>query len=133
MVSIDDFAKVEMKIGHILSVERVPDTDKLLQLSVDFGLKPSAVKAEGSLEHPAEQNVVEEERDIRTVVSGIAGYFDDPLVLVGKRVPFVTNLEPRTIRGLTSEAMIVAVHTEAGAFSILEPTMAEMPAGTRLN
>lgn len=110
MISLEDFSKIEMRIGHILGVERVPDTDKLLQLTVDFG----------------------EDRH-RTVVSGIAGYFEDPTVLKGKRCPFVTNLEPRTIRGLTSEAMIVAVHTEDGAFSILEPTMAEMPAGTRLN
>jgi methionyl-tRNA synthetase len=110
MISIEDFAKVEMKIGRILSVARVPDTDKLLQLSVDFG-----------------------EEAPRTVISGIAGYFEDPKKLEGVRCPFVTNLEPRTIRGLTSEAMIVAVHTNEGAFSILEPTLAEIPAGTRLN
>jgi len=110
MITIDDFSKIDMRIGLIVSVERVPETDKLLKLSVDFN-----------------------EEAPRTVVSGIAGYFADPQVLVGKRVPFVTNLEPRTIRGLTSQAMIVAVHTEEGAFSILEPTMAEIPAGTRLN
>lgn len=110
MITIHDFSSVEMRIGCIMMVERVPETDKLLQLTVDFG----------------------EERN-RTVISGIAGYFEDPQVLVGKRCPFVTNLEPRTIRGLTSEAMIVAVHTEAGAFSILEPTTMEIPVGTRLN
>ncbi|MBP9749409.1 MAG: hypothetical protein KBD21_01650 [Candidatus Pacebacteria bacterium] len=110
MITIHDFSSVEMRIGCIMMVERVPETDKLLQLTVDFG----------------------EERN-RTVISGIAGYFEDPQVLVGKRCPFITNLEPRTIRGLTSEAMIVAVHTEAGAFSILEPTTMEIPVGTRLN
>ena len=109
-ISIDDFAKVEMRIGKILSVERVPDTDKLLTLAVDFG-----------------------EATPRTVVSGIAGYFEDPQVLRGVSCPFVTNLEPRTIRGLTSEAMIVAVHSGADVFSVLEPTGAEIPAGTRLN
>jgi len=110
MIEIDDFAKVEMKIGKILNVERVPNTDKLLQLTVDFGE-----------EHP------------RTVVSGIALYFEDEQVLVGVSCPFVTNLEPRTIRGLTSEAMILAVHTDDGSFSVLEPTQADIPAGTRLN
>jgi len=99
-----------MRIGHITAVERVPETDKLLRLTVDFG-----------------------ELGVRTVVSGIAGYFADPGVLVGKKCPFVANLEPRTIRGLTSEAMIVAVHTVDGAFSILEPTLADIPPGTRLN
>ncbi|EFK95851.1 Methionyl-tRNA synthetase [sediment metagenome] len=110
MITIQDFSNVEMRIGVIVSAERVPETDKLLKLSVDFG----------------------EER-MRSVISGIAGYIPDPTILVGKRCPFVTNLEPRTIRGLTSEAMIVAVHTEEGAFSILEPTMMQVPAGTRLN
>ena len=110
MITIQDFSNVEMRIGVIVSVERVPETDKLLRLSVDFG-----------------------EGQMRNVVSGIAGYIPDPAILVGKRCPFVTNLEPRTIRGLTSEAMIVAVHTEDGAFSILEPTMSPVPAGTRLN
>jgi len=110
MITIDDFKKIEMKIGKIETVERVPDTDKLLRLVVDFG-----------------------EEKTRQVVSGIALYFDDPQVLVGKKCPFVTNLEQRTIRGLVSEAMIVAVHTEEGAFSILEPTLADISQGTKLN
>jgi len=110
MITIDDFAKVEMRIGAIRAVERVPDTDKLLKLSVDFG-----------------------EEEPRTVISGIAEYFPDEQALVGVSCPFVTNLEPRTIRGLTSEAMIVAVHSAEGAFSVLQPTGADIPAGTRLN
>ena len=110
MISINDFAQVEMRLGTILEVERVPDTDKLLKLSVNFG-----------------------EASPRQVISGIAPYFEDPQVLVGKTCPFVTNLEPRIIRGLESQAMIVAVHTDDGAFSILEPTLADIPAGTKLN
>jgi len=110
MISIDTFKNIEMRIGQIQQVERVPDTDKLLKLTVDFG-----------------------ESTPRQVVSGIAQYFEDPLVLVGKRCPFVTNLEPRTIRGLESQAMIVAVSTNEGQFSILEPTQCEIPAGTKLN
>ena len=133
MISIDDFGKIEMRIGHITHVERVPDTDKLLKLSVDFGPKPVAVDMAGAPDLPMEGGGEGETRDIRTVISGIAGYFEDPSILVGKKCPFVTNLEPRTIRGLTSEAMIVAVHTDDGMFSVLEPTLAEIPAGTRLN
>lgn len=110
MISIEQFAHVEMRLGKILSVEKVPDTDKLLKLMVDLGES-----------HP------------RQVISGIALYFPDPQVLVGKTCPFVANLEPRMIRGLESQAMIVAVHTEDGKFSILEPTLTEMPAGTKLN
>jgi methionyl-tRNA synthetase len=110
MITIEEFSKVDMHLGKIEAVEKVPDTDKLLQLTVNFG-----------------------ELGTRTVVSGIALYFPDPSMLVGVVCPFVTNLEPRTIKGLTSEAMIVAVHSKDGAFSTLEPTMAEIPAGTRLN
>ena len=110
MITIEDFAKVEMRIGKIVSAERVPETDKLMRLQVDFG-----------------------EDEPRQVVSGIATYFSDEQVLVGKTCPFVTNLAPRTIRGLESQAMIVAVHTTEDAFSLLEPTMVEIPVGTRLN
>jgi methionyl-tRNA synthetase len=109
-ITIDDFARVEMRLGKILSVERVPETDRLLRLMVDVG-----------------------EKEPRQVISGIAGYFEDPDVLVGKTCPFVCNLEHRTIRGLESQAMIVAVHTAEGAFSIFEPTLGELPPGTRLN
>jgi len=111
-----------MKIGKIVSVERVPDTDKLLKLSVDFGVKPIVSETEGS-----------PERDIRQVISGIAEFFEDPQVLVNISCPFVTNLEPRKIRGLVSEAMIVAAHSKEGVFSILEPTQGEISLGTKLN
>jgi methionine--tRNA ligase beta chain len=110
MISIQDFKNIEMTLGEIQAVERVLDTDKLLKLTVDFG----------------------EERP-RQVISGIAEYFEDPQILVGKKCPFVTNLEPRVIRGLESEAMIVAVHSKEGLFSILEPTLANIPQGTKLN
>jgi methionine--tRNA ligase beta chain len=110
MISIDDFKNIELRIGTIRSVEPVPDTDKLLRLMVDFG-----------------------ELEARQVISGIAEYLVDPQVLVGRSCPFVTNLAPRVIRGLESQAMIVAVHTDAGSFSILEPTLAHVPPGTRLN
>jgi methionyl-tRNA synthetase len=110
MITIDDFAKIDMHIGHITAAERVPNADKLLQLTVDFG-----------------------DLGVRTVASAIVEYVEDPQTLVGVKCPFVTNLPPRTVRGVTSEAMIVAVHSDDGAFSVLQPTMADIPAGTRLN
>ncbi len=97
-ISYDDFAKVEIRAGKILSAEKIPDTDKLLKLSVDF--------AEGSP---------------RQIVSGISAYFPDPAVLIGKTCMFVTNLEPRTIKGYESNGMLFAVSTSDGAFSLLEP------------
>jgi methionyl-tRNA synthetase len=108
MISINDFKKIEMTIGEIKTVEKVPDTDKLLRLTVDFG-----------------------ESEPRQVISGIAEYFEDIQTLVGTKCPFVTNLEPRVIRGFESQAMILAVST-GEVFSILEPTLADMPVGTTL-
>ena len=100
MISIDDFKKLEIRIGHILSAEKVPETDKLLKLSVDFG-----------------------EESPRQIVSGISGFFPDPQVLVGKKCAFAANLEPRTIKGLESNGMILAVNGGEGDqafFSLLE-------------
>ena len=116
MISFEDFKKVEMTVGEILSAEKIPDTDKLLKLSVDLG-----------------------EEKPRQIVSGISLYFPDCSVLVGKKCMFVTNLEPRMIRGYESNGMILAVSAEdahllpeggQGKFSLLEPS-AEIPAGTK--
>ncbi len=119
MISIDDFHKIDIRVGKILSVEKIPETDKLLKLSVDLG--PSDAKAmegEGT------------KIDIRQIISGIALYFPDPAILVGKKCMFIANLEPRTIRGFESQGMILAVSTEEGKFSLLEPNT-DIPAGTR--
>ena len=107
-ISIDEFHKVEMKVGKILTAEKVPDTDKLLRLTVDMG--------EGAP---------------RQIVSGIAAYFPDPEALVGVRCPFVTNLAPRMLRGLESNGMILAAATEDGAFSLLKVDDS-IPPGTKL-
>lgn len=97
-ISIDDFKKIEVTIGKILAVEIVPDADKLLKLTVDLG-----------------------EEAPRQIVSGIRAYFEDPQTLVGKRVPFATNLAPRVIKGLESNGMIMAVNDKEGnGFSLLE-------------
>ncbi|KXK00607.1 MAG: Methionine--tRNA ligase [Parcubacteria bacterium OLB19] len=96
-ISYDDFAKVEIKIGTIKSVEVVPEADRLLKLMVDFG-----------------------EEELRQIVSGIRTHFTDIESLVGLQCPFITNLEPRKIKGLISDGMILAVSTE-DSFSLLVP------------
>jgi len=105
MITYDDFAKLEIKIGTILEVEIVPDADRLLKLTVDVG-----------------------EETPRQIVSGIREFFPDSEVLVGKQCPFLTNLETRTIRGLESQGMILAASTE-DIFAILNPHQV-LPAGT---
>lgn len=97
-ITIDDFKKIEIKIGEILSVERIEGADKLLLLSVDLG-----------------------EESPRQIVSGIATYFEDINELVGKQAPFVTNLAPRELRGHTSNGMIMAMSGDFG-FALLQPS-----------
>lgn len=107
-ITFDDFAKVEITIGKILSAEKVEGSEKLLKLSVDFA-----------------------EETPRQVVSGISKAFPDVNVIVGQNFPFVTNLEPRMIMGLESQAMILAASHENN-LGLLKPT-AEIPAGTRIS
>ncbi|TAL48787.1 hypothetical protein EPN83_03260 [Patescibacteria group bacterium] len=96
MVTHDDFKKIEIRVGEILSAERLEGSEKLLKLSVDLG----------------------EERP-RQVIAGIAPFFLDPFVLVGKRCAFAANLEPRQILGEISEAMILAAASKQ-SLSLLE-------------
>ena len=98
MISLEDFKKIDIVVGEILSAEKVLDTDKLLKLSVDLG-----------------------ETAPRQIVSGISLYFPDCSALVGKKCVFVANLEPKVIREIESQGMILAVSTEDGGFSLLEP------------
>jgi len=115
MINIDEFQKVELKVGKILTVEKVEDADKLLKLSVSFGeIKKVEKDEEGN-----EKEIISE--DIRQIVSGIALYFEDYSVLINKKVMFVTNLAPRNIRGLESNGMILAVSSDDGSFSLLYP------------
>lgn len=102
-INYEDFKKLEIKIGKILSVEKIEGTDKLLKLEVDFGTEQ------------------------RQVVSGIAQFYT-PEELVGKLCPFVVNLEPRTIKGVESQGMILAVSVEGNAV-LLYPDK-EIPPGS---
>ena len=120
MISIEDFKKVDIVVGKILSAEKVPDTDKLLKLSVDLG--SATVLSSGETK--------EQKRDIRQIVSGISLYFPDCAVLVGKKCMFVANLGPRVIRNIESQGMILAVSSADGKFSLLEPND-EIPVGAR--
>ena len=131
MISIDEFAKVEIKIGTILSAEPVEGSDKLLKLSVDFGLKPAAPieviqenveVVTGEKTSGEEPVIVEDVKDVRTVVSGIAKYVEVE-TLPGKQFSFVTNLEPRAIMGIESQAMIMAAK-DGEDFAILTPSKA---------
>lgn len=105
-INIDEFQKVELRVGAILVAEKVEGSDKLLKLSVDF--------AEGAP---------------RQIVSGIGRAYA-PEALIGKKVVFVTNLAPRELVGLTSQGMILAAKDENG-LALLTPDR-DLSAGSRV-
>jgi methionyl-tRNA synthetase len=105
-ISIDDFAKVELRVAQVKTAERVKGADKLLRLEVDLGT------------------------EVRQLVAGIAEAYD-PDTLIGRKVVIVANLAPRKLRGLESNGMIVAASPEGGK-PVLASFLEDVPLGTRL-
>ncbi len=113
MINYDDFSKLDIRIGEIISVEIVENADKLLKLAVDVG--------------EVEENG---EKHYRQILSGIREFFEDPQSLVGRKCPFLINLEPRVIRGFESQGMILAASSEE-SFALLHPDR-EIEAGAKV-
>jgi methionyl-tRNA synthetase len=105
-ISIDDFAKIELRVGLVKVAERVPKADKLLRLEVDIGT------------------------EVRQVLAGIAESYA-PETLVGRKVVIVANLAPRKLRGMESNGMIVAASPEGGK-AVLASFLEDVPVGSRL-
>jgi len=105
-ISIDDFAKIDLRVGQVKAAEKVKGADKLLRLEVDLGT------------------------EVRQVVAGIAESYA-PELLIGRKVVIVANLAPRKLRGLESNGMIVAASTEDGK-AVLAGFLEDVPVGTRL-
>lgn len=105
-VQYEDFAKLDIRIGKVIAAEKVPDTDKLIKCSIDFG-----------------------ELGVRTIVSGIAAW-KTPEELVGRSLPYIANLAPRMLKGVESQGMLLAASDENGV-ALIEPERAVSP-GTRL-
>jgi methionine--tRNA ligase beta chain len=95
MATIEDFKKLEIRAGQIVSAEKVEGSDKLVKLSVDFG-----------------------ESGKKQIIAGISMHFPDLNLLIGKKFAFAYNLEPRMLKGLESQGMILACG-EGEAFSLL--------------
>ncbi|OGG74533.1 hypothetical protein A3A37_00600 [Candidatus Kaiserbacteria bacterium RIFCSPLOWO2_01_FULL_52_36] len=109
-IGYDDFAKLDIRIGTILAAELVPETDKLIKCTIDFGDPPAG-------------------GGIRTIVSGIAQW-KKPEELIGHQFPYIVNLAPRVIRGVESQGMLLAVGAENG-IALLNPDMKVEP-GSRI-
>ncbi len=113
-VTYDEFKKMDMRVGTIRSVVPVEGADKLLQCQIDFG------------EHDAEGVVM-----LRQIVSGIREFYPEYEKLVGKQVLYIVNLEPRTIRGVESRGMLMAVDGKEGTPVFLTPEV-EIAPGARV-
>ncbi len=106
-IEFDDFAKVDLRVGLVLSAEKVKGSDKLIHLKVDIA-----------------------EAEPRTIVAGIALVYE-PETMVGRKVVIVANLQPRKLRGIESNGMIVAASLEGGK-PVLAAFLEDVPVGARL-
>jgi methionyl-tRNA synthetase len=105
-VTIDEFQKVELRVGKVVSAERIEGSEKLLKLQIDLG-------------------------EPRQIVSGIAKVYE-PESLVGKEVVIVVNLEPRKMMGMESQGMLLAAHGEGGEPVVLTVERA-VPPGSKIS
>ena len=106
-IAIDDFVKVDLRVGQVLSAERVKGSDKLLHMKIDIG-----------------------EAQPRTIVGGIAEVYS-PEQMVGRKVVIVANLAPRKLKGIESQGMVVAASLEGGK-PVLAGFLEDIPVGARL-
>ncbi len=106
-IAIEDFAKVDLRVGVVVSAEPMKGADKLLHLKVDIG-----------------------EPEPRTIVAGIAQVYK-PETIIGRKVVIVANLEPRKLRGILSQGMIVAASIDGGK-PVLASFLEDVPVGARL-
>ncbi len=104
-ISIEDFLRIQLRVGTVTAAERVPNADKLLKLTVDLG------------------------DETRTIVAGIAEMYE-PDEVAGKQVVIVANLAPRKMRGIESQGMLLAADVEGQAI-LLHPETA-VPPGARV-
>ena len=107
-ITIDDFIKVELRVGQVLEAERVPKSDKLLRFMVDVG-----------------------EEAPRQILAGIAEHYE-PESLIGKKIVVVANLAPRKLRGFESQGMVCAASVGDGDKPVLATFSEDVPNGARL-
>ena len=112
MANLDDFKKLDIRIGKIISAEKIEGSDKLLKLIFDFGSESGLTALTTS----------------RQIIAGIATLYPDCEALVGKEMPVIVNLEPRMLRGHESQGMILCASDE-NRIVILGPER-EVPPGS---
>jgi methionyl-tRNA synthetase len=105
VISIDDFAKLDIRIGKVIQAEKMEKSNKLLKLTVDTGI------------------------DQRTVLSGIAQHYK-PEEIIGKEVTLIANLAPRKMMGIESQGMILMAEEPDGKLRLIHPSEAVVPGST---
>jgi methionyl-tRNA synthetase len=128
-VSYDEFKKMDMRVGTIREVTPVPDTDKLLKCMVDFG-ETEEVAGEDAEDLGGEVEKIIKPK-LRQIVSGIREFYPEYEKLVGKQVLYIVNLEPRMIKGIESQGMLMAVDGVNGAPVFMTPEV-EVNPGTKI-
>ena len=128
-VTYDEFKKMDMRVGTIRAVEPVEGTDKLLKCQIDFGEFEEVARGETGAE--TAEAVSAPKPKLRQIVSGIREFFPDLEKLIGKQVLYIVNLEPRTIRGVESQGMLMAVDGKDGKPVFLTPEV-EVNPGARV-
>ena len=107
-IDFESFSKMELRVGTVLSAERVPKTDKLLQFEIDLGF------------------------ETRTILSGIADYYN-PEEVVGQKVTVLVNLAPRKIRGVVSQGMLLMAENIDGSLTFISPEDPDINAGSEIS
>ena len=97
-VSFEDFQRMDIRVGTVLDCQKVPKADKLLQFRIADGMEE------------------------RTILSGIAAYYPNPEALIGTQVCFIANFEPRKLRGIMSEGMILSAEDADGRLVLIQPS-----------
>ena len=106
-ITYDDFAKLDLRVAEVLDCVKVPKADKLLQFTLKVG------------------------DETRTVLSGIAKFYENPEALIGKKLVLIANLAPKKIRGIESHGMLLsAALDDDSALEVLQVQKAEIPSGS---
>ena len=119
-ISFEEFKKVDLRVGKIISAEKIPGSDKLLRLEIDIGDPSTGASTELSRTSSGLGK--------RQIIAGIAQFYE-PKELVGKNFVVVTNLEPKKLMGLESQGMILCAEGPDGEPVCLIP-LKEVPPGT---
>jgi methionine--tRNA ligase beta chain len=109
MINFEDFKKVELKVAEIKTVEEIEGADKIYKLTIDLG------------------------EEVRTLVAGIKLHYPDKEALVGKKIAIVANLEPRTMRGVTSQGMLLAASTPDKSSVVILTLDKDIPNGSTIS